>query len=74
MTVLGYGAWFYILSKHSMPIAMPFLLLIPVSAILGAFVFFNELPSLEVVLGGVVIISGLGIILIEPKAIFSKFK
>ena len=74
MTVLGYGAWFYILSKHSMPIAMPFLLLIPVSAILGAFIFFNELPSLEVLFGGIVIISGLGIILIEPKAIFAKLK
>ena len=42
MTILGYGAWFYIISKHAMPVAMPFLLLIPVSAIIGAMIFLEK--------------------------------
>ena len=48
MTVLGYGAWFYILSKYTMPIAMPFLLLIPVTAILGAVIFLKEYPVISI--------------------------
>ena len=71
MTILGYGAWFYIISKHAMPVAMPFLLLIPVSAIIGAMIFFGEVPSLEVMFGGFIIILGIGLIIIEPKH-FSK--
>ena len=41
MTILGYGAWFYIISKHAMPVAMPFLLL-AVSAIIGAMIFLEK--------------------------------
>ena len=74
MTVLGYGAWFYILSKHPMPVAMPFLLLIPVSAILGAVLFLNEVPSIDVIFGGSIIITGIAIILIEPKIFFKLIR
>lgn len=74
MTVLGYGAWFYILSKHPMPVAMPFLLLIPVSAILGAVLFLNEIPSIDVIFGGSIIITGIAIILIEPKIFFKLIR
>tara|TARA_B100001094_G_scaffold40069_1_gene34652 strand:+ start:1238 stop:2119 length:882 start_codon:yes stop_codon:yes gene_type:complete len=74
MTILGYGAWFYILSKYPMPVAMPFLLLIPVTAIFGAVIFLKEYPSLDVILGGVVIILGISIILINPKIYFTKMK
>ena len=74
MTVLGYGAWFYILSKHPMPVAMPFLLLIPVTAILGAVIFLKEYPSLDVIFGGTIIILGISIILIDPKIFFSKLR
>jgi len=74
MTILGYGAWFYILSKHPMPVAMPFLLLIPVSAILGAMLFLDEIPSMDVIFGGMIIIIGIAIILIEPKILFKIMK
>ena len=67
-----YKAWFYIISKHAMPVAMPFLLLIPVSAIIGAMIFFGEVPSLEVMFGGFIIILGIGLIIIEPKHFFQK--
>ena len=57
-----------------MPVAMPFLLLIPVTAILGAVIFLKEYPSLDVIFGGTIIILGISIILIDPKIFFSKLR
>ena len=73
MTVLGYGAWFYTLAKYPISIAMPFLLLIPVSAILGSMMFLGDKPAIDVLIGGIIIIFGLSIIIIEPN-IFSKLR
>ena len=74
MTVLGYSIWFYILTKYPIPIAMPFLLLIPVSAILGAMIFFGDRPNFDILLGGGIIVFGLAVIIIEPKILFTKLK
>ena len=56
MTVLGYSAWFYSLAKFSMPVAMPFLLLQPLTAIIGSFLIFGEFPGFQIVVGGLIII------------------
>ena len=70
MTVLGYGAWYYILSKYPVAIAMPFLLFIPVTAIIGAIIFFGDRPDIKVLFGGAVIIIGVSIIILD----FQKIK
>ena len=40
MTALGYGIWYHILKKYAVNQVMPFLLLLPVSSIIGAVLFF----------------------------------
>ena len=74
MTVLGYGAWYHILSKYPVAIAMPFLLFIPVTAIIGAILFFGDRPDIKVLIGGAIIIAGVSIIIIDIKTIKSYFK
>jgi O-acetylserine/cysteine efflux transporter len=62
MTALGYGIWYHLLKKYEMNQVVPFLLLLPVSSILGAVLFLGERPSMRILIGGVVIITGVAVI------------
>jgi O-acetylserine/cysteine efflux transporter len=62
MTALGYGIWYHLLKKYDMNQVVPFLLLLPVSSILGAVLFLGERPSIRILIGGVVIITGVAVI------------
>jgi O-acetylserine/cysteine efflux transporter len=62
MTALGYGIWYHLLKKYDMNQVVPFLLLLPVSSILGAVLFLGERPSMRILIGGVVIITGVAVI------------
>lgn len=54
--------WYHILKKYDVNQAMPFLLLLPVSSIMGAVLFLGERPNLGTMLGGTIIIIGVAII------------
>jgi O-acetylserine/cysteine efflux transporter len=62
MTALGYGIWYHLLKKYDMNQVIPFLLLLPVTSILGAVLFLGERPSIRILIGGVVIIIGVAAI------------
>jgi O-acetylserine/cysteine efflux transporter len=62
MTALGYGIWYHLLKKYDMNQVIPFLLLLPVTSILGAVLFLGERPSIRILIGGVVIITGVAVI------------
>ena len=64
MTALGYGIWYHLLKKHDVNQVVPFLLLLPVTSILGAILFLGERPSIRILIGGVVVITGVAIIVI----------
>ena len=66
MTVVGYSAWYFILARYPVPMAMPLLLLLPVSTILGAVSFLGERPGYHVILGGIVVIGGVAAVIVEP--------
>ena len=66
MTVVGYSAWYFILARYPVPMAMPVLLLLPVSTILAAIMFLGERPGIHVMLGGIVVIGGVAAVIIEP--------
>ena len=46
---------------------MPVLLLLPVSTILGAVTFLGERPDAWVLIGGTVVVTGVGVVIIDPK-------
>ena len=71
MTAVGYGLWYHILKKYDVNQAMPFLLLLPVSSLIGAVLFLGERPNLGTMLGGTIIIIGVAIIVFAGQRIAS---
>ena len=67
MTVVGYSAWYYVLGRYPVPVVMPLQMLLPVSTILGAMSFLGERPDPIVFAGGIVVIIGVGVVIIEPS-------
>ena len=66
MTVVGYSAWYFILARYPVPMAMPVLLLLPVSTVLGAISCRGERPGTPVMLGGLIVIGGVAAVIVQP--------
>jgi O-acetylserine/cysteine efflux transporter len=62
MTALGYAIWYYLLKKYDVNQVIPFLMLLPVTSILGAVLFLGERPGGRILIGGAVVIAGVAII------------
>jgi O-acetylserine/cysteine efflux transporter len=71
MTAVGYAIWYHILKKYDVNQAMPFLLLLPVSSLIGAVLFLGERPNLGTMLGGTIIIIGVAIIVFAGQRMAS---
>ena len=67
MNAVGYSIWYYVLSKHPVNYIMPVLLLFPITGILTAILVLGEVPNKLTYIGGLIIIIGLAIILINKK-------
>ena len=67
MTAVGYAMWNALLRRNPVSAVAPFLLLLPVFSVAGAAVILKEEPSLQVLLGGGVVLLGLGMIFFQPR-------
>ena len=67
MNCLGYSIWYYVLSKHPVNYVMPVMLLFPVTGLITAIFVLGETPSTYAYIGGVIIITGVAIILVNKK-------
>lgn len=67
MTTVGYGIWYHILKKYDVNQAMPFLLLLPVTSIIGNVLFLGEHPSLNTITGGIIIVIGIAVIIFDGQ-------
>ena len=72
MTALGYAMWYHLLGRYDVNKVMPFLLLLPVSAVLGGVFFLGETLTLNIVVGGLFSIFGVALITIQFEKIFSR--
>jgi len=70
MTALAYGLFYKLLALFPVSRIMPYLLLLPVAGVLGSMLFLGERPSSMVLLGGVIVVSGVTLIEIfgNPKS------
>jgi len=66
MTALGYGLWYHLLARYDVNQVMPFLLLLPVTAVAGGILFLGETLTLTTLAGGVLAVGGVAIINIWP--------
>ncbi|MGB1148273.1 MAG: DMT family transporter [Alphaproteobacteria bacterium] len=67
MTAFGYFLWNSLIRRHDVGAVAPFLLLLPVFAVLGGVIFLGERPDVWTLLGGAVILFGVGIITLTPS-------
>ncbi len=67
-TLLAYGLWYFLLSRHPVSQVTPFSLLTPVFGIACGELFFHETLTSSVLLGGAITILGVAIIVLrQPK-------
>jgi len=74
MTAIGYSAWYYVLARYPVPMVMPVLLLLPVAAIFGAVTMLGEVPDPIVLVGGMVVIFGVGVVVVEPAYLLAWWR
>jgi O-acetylserine/cysteine efflux transporter len=62
MTALGTGIWYHLIARYPAALVSPFLLLVPVVAILGGILILGEeLRSIQTV-GGSLIVLGVAVV------------
>jgi len=67
MTALAYSCWYHVLGKYEAGRVGPFLLLTPVASVLGGALFLGEPITREIVVGGVILIAGVAMLVIEKS-------
>ena len=61
MTSFGYAMWYDLLGRHDVTRVIPYLLLVPVTTVLGGVVFLGEPMTLLRFAGGALVIAGVAI-------------
>jgi len=64
MTVLGYSVWYHLLSSVDVSKVSPFLMLLPITSIIAGIVLLDEKLTSSMILGGLLIMSGVASTLI----------
>lgn len=65
MTVGGVGIWYHLIGKYPMANVGPFLLLVPVTTILGAALWLDEELTTITTLGGAIVIAGVALVILD---------
>lgn len=69
-TLVAYGLWNWLLRNHPVSQVTPYSLLTPIMGVLFGNLFFGEMPSHDIFLGGAIVIAGVAIIVIRrPKLV-----
>lgn len=62
MTAVGYGLWYHLLGKYPVYQVAPFLLLLPVTTVLGGVLVLDEALTPRLIVGGLLAIGGVALI------------
>lgn len=67
MTALAYTCWYHVLGRYEASRVGPFILLTPITSVLGGWLFLGEPLSVEILLGGSVLIAGVALLVVERR-------
>jgi O-acetylserine/cysteine efflux transporter len=67
MTAIGYGCWYHVLGRYEVNQVAPFILLTPVTSVLGGWLMLGEGITLHIFAGGVLVVTGVGVIVVERR-------
>ena len=73
MTALGYALWYRLLGIYTVNQVMPFLLLLPVTSVLGGIFFLGESLTVKIATGGGLAIIGVALITIQRSQVTKPF-
>jgi O-acetylserine/cysteine efflux transporter len=65
-TLFGFGAWTWLLGRHSASNVAPFSLLAPVAALVSTWLARGERPTVAELAGGIIILAGLALAVAPP--------
>ena len=65
MTAIAYALWYRLLGQYTVNQVMPFLLLLPVTSVIGGIFFLGESLTTKIALGGCLAIVGVAMITIQ---------
>ena len=65
MTALAYALWYRLLGLYNVNQVMPFLLLLPVTSVIGGIVFLDESLTARIAAGGCLAIAGVALITVQ---------
>lgn len=71
-TIIAYGGWAHLITKHEVSTVAPYSLLVPLWGMLAGWAWYGEVPSREMLLGGAVILFGVAIIVFRRPRLLSK--
>ncbi len=71
-TIIAYGGWAYLIRRHQVSTIAPYSLLVPVFGIASGALWFHEIPTHDVIIGGMVIIIGVAIITLRRPKMFLR--
>ena len=67
MNGVGYSIWYYVLGIYPVNKVLPVMLLLPVTGVITAILLLGEKITINVLIGGLIIIFGVGMILINKN-------
>jgi len=67
-SIVGYGLFFLLVQRHPVSAVMPYMLLMPLFAILFSLLIWGDRPGLKLLMGGALVLSGILIISIRQRA------
>lgn len=66
-TLIGFGVWNALLTRHAASSVVPFALLVPIAGFLSAWLFQHQAPSLTTAGGGLVLLAGAAAALVPRR-------
>jgi len=69
VTIGGYGLWYYLVPRYPVNQTMPFLLLVPVFAVLFGVWLLGELLTWQMIVGGLLTLAGVGVIVVRRPSL-----
>ena len=79
MTVVGYSVWYHLLSSVDVSKVSPFLMLLPITSIIAGMILLDEKLTLSMIIGGLMIMTGVASTLInwrwpKNKSTYLRYK
>lgn len=68
MSCLGYLIWNSLILRHEVGRVAPFVLMLPLFSVVGGIVFLGERPGWGQLFGGLIVLAGVALITLRPRA------